>query len=87
MGGTGGTKLTGSSAAQNVSTPSLHCSDSTAPTLHNPSPVGVSGSVPMSNGTIWVATALSALLALLVPAFVTYGDNIVVHNGEVVWEL
>jgi len=62
MPATGGTKNVGSSAAQSVTTRVLHGSDAAAPTMHTPSPVGQTGKVVASDGSVWTPTALSALL-------------------------
>lgn len=53
-----GTPLQGSRSAHDVSTPELHASDieDGALTVHNPSPVGETGKVPMSDGTNYVLT-------------------------------
>lgn len=64
MPGTFGTRKIGSTASTDATAPELHATDvaAGAPTIHNPSPVGEAGKMPMSDGTKWVATSLAAVL-------------------------
>lgn len=64
MPATYGTQALSSGAARSVTTRSLHATDADAPTMHNPTPVGQTGKVPVSDGTMWVATAFTSLVPL-----------------------
>jgi len=60
-----GTRVVGSSASADATAPTLHSTDiaASAPTIHNPSPVGQTGKVPMSDGAKWVAIDPAATLS------------------------
>ncbi len=62
MPATYGTQALSSGASRSVTTRSLHATDADAPTMHNPSPGGCAGSVPLSDGTKWVATSFVSLV-------------------------
>lgn len=62
MPATYGTQALSSGASRSVTTRSLHATDADAPTMHNPTPVGETGKVPLSDGSKWVATSFTSLV-------------------------
>ena len=79
MPATGGTKVAGSTAAQNVVIRVLHGSDDAAPTMHNPPP-GAAGNMAISDGTKWVVTTLAALAASL--STLMHFDDLLMETGD-----
>lgn len=62
MPATKGQALLTAGAIRTVDVRSAHADDADAPTMHNPTPVGETGKVPLSDGTKWVATSFTSLV-------------------------